>query len=406
MRKETVNVLGYIICITAVLLVCISRGYAAAGISRAEAVVFFDRGHYWIEVTMTVDGGRAADLTLERSRFRIDCLDSGKGPFVPSRVEVVRMDAGTVVVVLSSGRLRGRRCYTVRYIPDDGEEVLIGPVCDPFSVVPGEEPCGPKRFFTRYIASAFSRSGDVYRLNQFRYEYDLSAERSHSCLVIEPEFSFGGWSIAPSFEHERVTYRLEESGKTPASLRRSGLSLSRAEWVGDLRMKLAARYGHVRSEFSGEDGGNRIFSHDLTVEGSIRIDNLFDSINRYCLSVFKGVELGFGYAWYHSNDEEVWGSDDFERTTPLARARFTWTFLYGFQLSYCLESFWPDELGDRFEEFHSFRLRLLLRDVVERPSNRWYHPDLELVVERGRRLPLFEEEERISLGFTFDLYPW
>jgi hypothetical protein len=51
-------------------------------------------------------------------------------------------------------------------------------------------------------------------------------------------------------------------------------------------------------------------------------------------------------------------------------------------------------------------VRLLLRDALAGPEGRSYHPDLELAVDWGRRLPFFDREERILLGFTFDLYPW
>jgi hypothetical protein len=123
------------------------------------------------------------------------------------------------------------------------------------------------------------------------------------------------------------------------------------------------------------------------------------------VSVFKGVDLGFGYAWYRSNNEEVWGSGNFERVTPIASARATWTVLYGFQLSYAVDTYWPTSLNESIEAYHSVRFRLLLREVFAGPSRKAYHPDLEFSYDTGKRLPLFQQERMVTLGFTFDLYP-
>jgi hypothetical protein len=86
--------------------------------------------------------------------------------------------------------------------------------------------------------------------------------------------------------------------------------------------------------------------------------------------------------------------------------RGTWTFLYGFQLSYWLQTFWPSVLANGPTSFQSVRFRLLLRDVLPAQEGRAYHPDVELAYDTGKRLPLFEKEEKISIGFTFGLYPW
>ena len=56
--------------------------------------------------------------------------------------------------------------------------------------------------------------------------------------------------------------------------------------------------------------------------------------------------------------------------------------------------------------FHSVRFRLLLRDVLPAQTGRTYHPDVEFAYDAGKRLPLFAEEEKVSIGFTFELYPW
>ena len=137
-----------------------------------------------------------------------------------------------------------------------------------------------------------------------------------------------------------------------------------------------------------------MYTQSLTVEGRIRFDNLFDRVNRYCLSVFKGVDLGFGYAWYQSDEGDLWGSSEFGRTTPFVNLRATWTFLYGFQLSYSLRSCRPASGNDEFTEFHSVRFRLLLRDVLPAQAGKAYHPDIEFAFDTGRRLPLFEREEK------------
>ena len=138
----------------------------------------------------------------------------------------------------------------------------------------------------------------------------------------------------------------------------------------------------------------------------IRLDNLFDGLNRHCVSVFKGVDIGFGYAWYASGGEEVWGGKVAESGTAMMAARLTWTLLYGLQVSYGIESALPSGLAERFETYRTVKVRLLLRDLLEREERRPYHPDLEFVYESGRKLPLFEREKRIALGFTFDLFPW
>ena len=155
-----------------------------------------------------------------------------------------------------------------------------------------------------------------------------------------------------------------------------------------------------------ETGDSVRYAHSIRVTAFARLDNLFDSVNRHCLSVFKGIDLGFGYAWYRSNDEEVWGESELESTTPYAIVRATWTLVYGLQFSYALESYWPSTLNERFEEFHVLRVRLLLRDLLEKEQRKSYHPDLEFSLDDGRRLPLFEREKRVSIGFTFDLFPW
>ncbi|MCK4235836.1 MAG: hypothetical protein KAX38_01875 [Candidatus Krumholzibacteria bacterium] len=393
----------------AVFAVCIFAFVPLAwgGPVTGEGAFFFDRGHYWIEITFyDAKGKNILPAEPKTSHFEVVNFTEGGKPFKPSRIEVFRLDDKKAVLILSSGRFKGKGCYRVTYRPGDDVEMVIDSICDPFHFEPGVNECAGKRFFRRYVAPAFSRSGDIYSLNQFKYEYDMSAEKSRSNLLLRPCFETKGWGLEPYFEQDRTVYHIDRSGETDAGRRKFGVEISKSVWVRELRFSLSAGYDHERSLLSLADTDSTLYTQSLVVEWSVRLDNFFDSINRHCLSVFKGIDVGFGYAWYQSDDEEVWGETDFERTTPFLKARFTWTILYGFQLSYSVESYWPGSLEGEFEEFHSVRFRLLLRDVLARPSRKLYHPDLELAFDTGRRLPLFEEERKASLGFTFDLFPW
>jgi hypothetical protein len=373
----------------------------------AEGVLFFDRGHYWIELTFhdaalrdTIPPG------LAREAFEITKLGDAPGVFRPSKIEIVSGDGQRPIVVLSSGRFEGRSCYRVTFRPAGSAPVAIDSICDPFWATPESGECGGKAFFRDHVAAAFRRDSDTYDLNRFTYEYDFSDERSSASLSIEPRFRAHGFAFEPLFEQSRVAYTLSRSGTVSTDRRALGLAVSRAGWVKDLRLSITARYRHDRSALGFASGDSTVFTQSLVVEGRIRFDNLFDHVNRYCLSVFKGVDLGFGCTWYQSDDREVWGSAEFDRTTPFVNLRATWTFLYGFQLSYSLQSFWPLSLEDRFLEFHSVRFRLLLRDVLPAQAGKAYHPDVEIGFDTGRRLPLFAEEKKVSIGFTFGLYPW
>lgn len=388
------------------MLLCLA-GRARASAGGIEGVLFYDRGHFWIELSFRDGGARAeAPPEPEPADFTIVNLRAGSRPFRPSGVEIVGLADGGSVIVLKSSKFKPRSCYRITYRAGDGTDLVAASVCDPFSAVPGSRECSSKGFFRRYIAPAFSRSGECYNLNRFKFEYDLSAEESSSDIVIQPRFEAGGLTIEPSLEHRETTYDLGGSRGTRAAEREFALTLERLSWVGELGFLFSGGYRHERASLQSGSADSTVYSHSLVVEGYVRLDNLFDSVNRYCISVFKGVDVGFGYAWYASNNEEIWGTTDFDRITPFLKARMTWTLLYGFQFSYSLESYWPSSLGDRFEEFHSLRLRLLLRDVLAGYARRHYHPDLEIALDTGRRLPLFEEEEKVSVGFTFDLFPW
>ena len=385
---------------------------AAGGISLAdsssvtreatmEGLLFFDRGHYWIEVHLE---GWTGPSPGDRELFTI--IDGSGSIFSPSRVEVLEWMDDRGVIILSSGRLKGRSCYRVLLDAGEGMSLETGTVCDPFFRAPEAKECAAKRFFRRHIAPAFSRSGEAYRLNRFSYGYDLSGDRSRTDLVINPLFEIGGWDIEPSFEYREKSFMRKETDDLPVFERAAGLDLSRSGWAQGLGLRLICSYDHERFLLRAPAGDSVRYAHSIRVTGIVRLDNLFDGLNRHCLSVFKGIDLGAGYAWFVSNDEEVWGEGGMESTTPFLLVRATWTLLYGLQCSYSLESYWPSTLNERFEEFHALRVRLLLRDLLEKERRRSYHPDLEFVLDTGRRLPLFDRERRISVGFTFALFPW
>jgi hypothetical protein len=366
-----------------------------------EGILFFDRGHYWLEIHL---GGMEGGPPRDEKFFRI--VDVSGNVFSPSRIEILEWENGRGVLLLSSGRLKGRTCYRVILEPAGRGTVETPLICDPFYHEPGSEECAAKRFFRRHVAPAFSRTGESYRMNRFSYGYDLSDDRSRSGLVISPLFEIGRWGIEPSFEYRETAYEDESSDDLPVMERMAGLDLSRSGWAGGLGLRLTASYDHERLLLRMDAGDSVRYAHSIRITAFARFDNLFDSVNRHCLSVFKGVDLGFGYAWYQSNDEEVWGGGEMGSTTPLLIVRATWTLVYGLQLSYALESYWPSTLNERFEEFHAVRMRLLLRDLLDEERRKSYHPDLEFSLDEGKRLPLFEREKRVSIGFTFDLFPW
>ncbi len=392
--------------IAAVFFLILTSAVCRAQIS-AEGALFFERGHYWIELSFRSEEGRdTLPRDLAPAAFEIAKLGDDPERFKPSRIEVVSFEGGGSGVILSSSRLKGRACYRVTVKSTTFEPVVIDSICDPFCSAPGANECEGKAFFRMHIAAAFRKDGEGYDANRFKYEYDFSDERSSSSLLIEPRFKTHGVAFEPSFDQSAVTYALGRDGRTSADKRSFGFGASKAAWAKDLRFGISGAYRHDRSVLRRASGDSTRYAQSLVVEGRIRFDNLFDAVNRHCLSVFKGVDLGFGYAWYQSDDREVWGGSDFERTTPFMNTRATWTFLYGFQLSYSLQSFWPTSMRDAFTEFHSVRFRLLLRDVLPAQTAKPYHPDIEFAYDTGKRLPLFEQEEKLSIGFTFGLYPW
>jgi hypothetical protein len=370
-----------------------------------EGALYYERGHYWIELAFRDAAGRdaiPADLSI--ARFEITRLGERPAAFQPSRAEALRDAAGGGIVVLTSAKLEGRACYRVTYRAEGMEPASVDSICDPFAPPPEAGECGGKTFFRNWIAPAFRRDGDPYRLNEFAYEYDFSGERPSGSFAIEPSFKLVGFSLAPSFEQRTVVYAVPRRGKTATSTRSAGVSLASAVWAGDLRLGLSVTHRYDRSTLQFASADSIVRSRSLSLEGTVRFDNLFDRINRHCLSVFKGVDLGFGCAWYRTGGGGDVGPLD--RTAPFASIRATWTVLSGFQLSYLEQSSWPDDVSRGAVAFRSARFRLLLRDILEAQSGRAYHPDVELVYDWGTRLPDFVREEKLSIGFTFELYPW
>lgn len=362
-----------------------------------DAVLYFERGHYWIELTFYGRGGeKVIPAGMTRYDFTIFELDAdGGSSFAPS---AVKPDSSRGVVILSSGKLRGKRCYRVVFRENRTAHVVFDRICDPFYFEPSD--CSPKRFFSRYVAPAFSTSGSIYELSRFSAVHELSEDRTDAEIHIKPRFAFGGWSLKPYLDWDRVTYL--NSG-TSTGRRMTGLEGSYSKWFNEVRYRLKLDYRH---QLITESDPDMRYSHQLTTALSVRLDTFFKDVNSFCRSVFKGVDLGFGYAWYGSNSSEVWGGSDFGNTAAFMKGRLTWTVLYGLQLSYSLTSSFPAGGIDDFNEFHQFRLRFLLRGMLEPPERKSYHPDLVFAYDTGRRFPLFMEEEKITLGFVFDLFPW
>ncbi len=291
-------------------------------------------------------------------------------------------------------RLKGKRCYTVLY--GSGASALeFGPVCDPAGKEPSAVDGGAAGFFRDCIAPAFSAYGDEYRFNRLSVGYDFKSSKGSTDIGIEPVFGRGWFSVIPFFEHDGTTY-MSGSVERVVSRMRTGLDVAVRGWAGPLRLSFEAGYTYDRE--SSYYGSIRTAGSARGV-GFVRLDNLFDPLNRHAVSVFKGIDLGAGYAWYDSTEAGGGLSDG----GPLLAARITWTLAASLQLSYGVETCYP---GDEWFFWNRARVRLLLREALAKPQGRSYHPDLELAVDWGRRLPFFDREERILLGFTFDLYPW
>ena len=389
------------------IILCAIPDYISASVFSGEGALYFDRGHYWIELPLVHpadDSSMVEDFSKEQ--FVIIDSDDEDTVFSPSRVEVVDTDSGKKVVILSSGKLKGRKCYRVIFRSKEHEDTRLGPVCDPFYY--GSEGTGsePEGFFKRYVASAFSTEGEFYRFNRLSYGYDLSSERTMSEIEIEPEFGNSVLKISPFFNYDRVAYSKDAGTGRETARRKAGLDLSSSFRAGMMKYSTFFEYSHLREEESTGIEKELIYSQSISASMVVRSDNLFDRVNIDGASVFKGIDLIFGYAWFDSSRADPWKTDEFGRNSPFLKGRATWTVCSGMQFSYAVESYWPSSISGKAERMHRFRIRLLLRDLLESPGGRSYHPDLELGVDRGRRFPFFKFEEKVFLGFTFELYQW
>ncbi len=387
MRKTAICAL-----LAAGLLVAV-RVSAGPGFT-GECAVFFERGHYWIELGLSSAADTFESSELGRRDFVVTDGATGES-FNPSRVEIVSGGESGRFIVLSSGKLKGKRCYMVSY--GRGESARkFGPVCDPAGKEPSPVDRGAAAFFRDHVAPAFSAYGDEYRFNRLSVGYDFTSSRGSTDIAIEPVFERGRFSVIPFFTHDGTTYTSGSVERTISRLR-TGIDAVVRGWTGPVRLSFEGGYTYDRE--SSYYGSNRTAS-SARGAGTVRLDNLFDRINRHAVSVFKGIDVGAGYAWYDSTEAGGKLSDG----GPLLIARFTWTLAASLQLSYGVEACYPE--SDEWRYWHRARVRLLLRNALAKPKSRSYHPDLELVIDWGNRLPFFEREERILLGFAFDLYPW
>lgn len=387
------------------MLVSVAAAFSnsTAAVKPARGVLFFARGHYWIELTFSgSDGQINTPENPDPSDFTIlDLSDKKSSGFTPSKV---RIDYDKNTVILSSGKLKGKKCYRVTYRINKSDHIVFDLICDPFYFNAAEGKCPCKSFFALHVAPAFSKSGNLYNLNRFSYGYELSENRETSELDIQPRFKIKKWELCPSLQWDKVTYH--PAGDPHVSGRRTfDIRLSRSVWVKELRYSLLISYNHKRITSEKESGKIPSFSQSFSALGTVRLDYFFDNYNKFCYSVFKGVDLSFGYSWYETGGE-IGGKSNSGSITPFLKTRFTWTLLYALQFSYSLESSFPSFMNDNFEEFHKIRIRLLLRELLPAQKRKSYHPDLELVFDTGKRSPLFIQEEKASLGFTFDLFPW
>ena len=91
------------------LFIATAFSSANAEITPGRGVLFFDRGHYWIELTFhKPDGNAYTPENPDPSHFTILNLSNKEmAGFSPSRV---RVDYAKNVIILSSGKLKGKMC--------------------------------------------------------------------------------------------------------------------------------------------------------------------------------------------------------------------------------------------------------------------------------------------------------
>ena len=392
-------------CVTLALALVFPSAARSATL-LARGVVYYDRGHYWIEIAFQDETGRdVIPSDLDERRFEIRRLGDD-AVFRPSRIDVMTGSLAGPSVILATSRIEGRSCYRVTFTPPSGEIVAVDSICDPF--VPETEG-GESRseaFFRSFIAAAFRRDGEGGGLNELAYGYDFSLDRTVTSLRVSPRFRWNGWVADASAERDETLHSTASGGASAAARLSASASISRSAWASDLRCSFSASYGVGRTLLERAAGDSTLRSSRAAVEGRVRFDNLLDPINRYPTCVFALAEAAFGYAWGETRGAGPRGDRRFERLAPYVNVGAALTFFYGFRISYSLWSYWPSSAGEPFAAFHSAKLRLLLGGALEPPSALPYHPDVELVWETGRRFPLLEREARFAIGFTFDLYPW
>ncbi|MCK4549126.1 MAG: hypothetical protein KAU49_03115, partial [Candidatus Krumholzibacteria bacterium] len=365
MRKTTICAL-----MAAGLLAAV-RVSAGPGFT-GECAVFFERGHYWVELGLSSAADTFESSELSRRDFVITDGATGQS-FNPSRVEIVSGGESGRFVVLSSGKLKGKRCYRVLY-GRGASAKEFGPVCDPAGKEPSPVDGGAAEFFRDHVAPAFSAYGEEYRFNRLSVGYDFTSSRGSTDIAVEPVFGRGRFSVIPFFTHDGTTYTSGSVERTTSRLR-TGIDAVVRGWTGPVRLSFEGGYTYDRE--SPYYGSIRTAS-SARGAGTVRLDNLFDRINRHAVSVFKGIDVGAGYAWYDSTE----AGGKLPDGGPLLIARITWTLAASLQLSYGMEACYPG--SEEWQYWHRARVRLLLRNALAKPRGRSYHPDLELAVDWGR----------------------
>src|SRR6056297_2544788 len=124
MRKTAISIL---------ILVSLAAAFSdlPAAEKPAKGVLFFDRGHYWIELTFSDSNGQTdTPDNPDPSDFTILDLSSYESiGFTPSKVKI---DYDRNTVILSSGKLKGKKCYRVTYRINRSDHIVFDLICDPF----------------------------------------------------------------------------------------------------------------------------------------------------------------------------------------------------------------------------------------------------------------------------------
>lgn len=387
------------------IIISASMPVIAADIEfSGEGSLYCKGKHYYIHLEVK-DPADSVELErlVDRNSFRIVEDWGPKERFKPSRADVEEYAGGKMGIKLVSARLKGTGRYRVIYIQDNGISTEFGPFEDPLNSE-SEREAG---FFEKYIAPAFAKTGDGYRVDELSYGYDFSSEKTVSEFALHPYFGGERFSFDPYFKRDWTGVTAENGTGQHKEARSGGASLSL--WLNQYGTGfwIKAKYEYERSVLLSGSTETNLYSQSLSFEAWMRLDDVARSINSPFDEhiAFKRIDLAAGYSAYESNNEDVWGTDDFDSGTPYLIGRFTCTLIDGIQISYAIETYWPSTLNDRYEQFQKVRVRLLLSNYLKKEKNRPYHPDIELAFDTGKRLPLFVEEKKVTLGFTFNLYP-